>query len=310
MITSKNILITGGCGFIGSSLVKKLSTAETNNKVTVLDNLVSGKLENISDIKNVEFRKSDIRDFQTVKDAVKDIDFVFHEAANIFVQKSIVNPVYDAQNNILGTLNLLEACRLTNVTKVVIASSCAVYGMPIKSPIKENHVLLPTTPYGVSKKASEDYCRLYNELYGIKTVSLRYFNVYGLGQDPSNPYSGVISKFLKNVLNNKPVVIYGDGKQTRDFINVKDIVNANILSMLSKNAVGHSINLGTGNQTSINDLVSLLEKINGEKIETIYENAKIGDIKNSVSDTKLAKKILNFSPKIDLESGLKELLIK
>jgi UDP-glucose 4-epimerase len=307
VLKNKDILITGGCGFIGSNLAENLSE---NNIIKIMDNLVSGKTANVSGLKNIKVVKADVRDFPAVQNALKGVDLVFHEASNVFVQKSLEEPQYDAENNIIGTINILEACRKNDVKRIVYASSCAVYGDPKELPINEKHPCGPKSPYGASKKAVENYCRLYNELYGIETVSLRYFNVYGPRQDPSSPYSGVISIFIKNILNNKQLFIYGDGNQTRDFVNIKDVVDANILSALSKNAVGKSINIGTGKQTSLNELVGVLKKITNKNVKAIYKSTRPGDIKHSAADISSAKKILEFSPKISLENGLRELLKK
>ena len=304
-LKNKNIIITGGCGFIGSNLAEELSK---NNHIKIIDNLVSGKVANISGFKNTNFIRADIKNFSAIQAAFESADIVFHQAANIFVQTSIENPQYDAENNIIGTINVLEACRKHNVEKIVCASSCAVYGDPQKTPIPENHILNPKSPYGASKKALEIYCKLYNELYGIKTVCLRYFNVYGPKQNPSSPYSGVISIFTKNISQNKPVTIYGDGNQTRDFINVKDVVNANILSAISEKSAGNSINVGTGKQISLNNLVGILQKLTGKGVKSLYKPERSGDIKHSFADITKAKKILDFKPKISIEAGLKQLL--
>lgn len=305
MLSGKNILVTGGCGFIGSNLAERLS--KEGNNVKIADNLVSGKMENIKDIK-AQFFNIDVRDFSAINCALGDIDLVFHEASNVFVQKSLEAPAYDAENNIVGTINLLEACRKNDVKRVVYASSCAIYGDPEKIPVRENHPLAPKSPYGISKRTAEEYCNVYYNIYGIETVCLRYFNVYGPRQDPSSSYSGVISIFIKNIISNKPIIVYGDGNQTRDFINVADVVDANILSAVSKKSAGKAINIGTGKETSLNGLIATLKKITGKDVEAVYKDARQGDIRNSVSDISLAKKILGFSPKVSLEDGLKDLL--
>lgn len=299
----KNIIITGGAGFIGSHLAEELSKT---NDVKIIDDLSSGFIQNIAEFKNkVNFVKADIRSKEIQKE-FENIEIVFHQAANIEIAKSFKNPLPSTEVNILGTLNILEACRKFDC-RLIFASSTSIYGEPKNLPIKENHTLNPTSPYALSKKIGEEYCKLYSEIYGLKTLSLRYFNVYGPKQRATSPYSGVISIFIRNLLNNKPLIIYGDGEQTRDFVNVKDVAQANILAARSK-VLGKAINIGTGKQTSINQLVKILAKITGKKLEVIHKSQRIGDVKYSLADITLAKELLNWEPKISLESGLRELV--
>jgi len=303
LLKDKNILITGGCGFIGSCIAK---TLVSENDVKILDNLSSGRLENIAEIRGrVEMHSADIRG--DISSYFEGIDVVFHEAANVFIQKSIDDPHYDASVNISGTLNILEACRKHDVGRVVYASSSAVYGDPVGLPIREDHPLHPKVPYGVSKMLGEQYCRVYHELYGLETVSLRHFNVYGPNQRADSPYSGVIAIFINNALHEKPLTIYGDGSQIRDFVNVKDVVSTNIAAATSKKAVGKAINVGTGVQTSLHRLVDILSEIAGKKLDIVYAPARAGDIKNSVADITLAKDVLGFVPNVSLKEGLSEL---
>jgi len=300
MLQNKNLLITGGAGFIGSNIASELADG---NQIRILDNMSTGKLSNFQEISDkIDLINSDIR--KNISNHFEDIDIVFHEAANISINKSIKNPIYDAESNIIGTLNILEACRKHGVKRLVFASSCAVYGDPIQIPISEEHPLNPKTPYAIGKMACEYYCKVYNELYGLETVSLRYFNVYGKNQSSNNPYSGVIAIFIDSALKNKPFIVYGDGKQTRDFINVKDVVRANIFAATSKKVVGKIINIGTGKKTSLNTLISMIEEIIGKKLMVQYKSARIGDIKHSCADITFARNVLDFEPSVDLKEGI------
>ena len=300
MLRDRNIVVTGGCGFIGSNLAEKL--CEENN-VTVIDNLCSGKVENIRDFtEKVVFHKLDIRN--EIEGYFTDIDIVFHEAANVFIEKSIQEPFYDAYVNVLGTLNVLEACRKNDVERLVFASSSAVYGNPIFLPIREDHPLNLDSPYAASKAAGEYYCRVYNELYGLETVMLRYFNVYGRRQDPFNPYSGVIAVFMNNALNNKSLTIYGNGEQIRDFIHIDDVVRANLLASKTKKGIGGIFNIGTGEAVSIDQLAEMIRGFRAVGIE--YAPPRLGDIEKSVANTSNAMKVLKFKAMISLSKGLKE----
>ncbi len=299
-----NITVTGGAGFIGSWIAEALAK---DNTVKIIDNLHTGKSENIKEM-DAKFVKADIRDSKAVFDALKDSDVVFHQGANVQIQASIDDPGMDADINIGGTLNVLEACRKHDIKRLVFASSSAIYGNPEKVPVSEGQRPDPLSPYALSKLAGETYVRLYNQLYGIETVSLRYFNVYGPRQNPDSPYSGVISIFTKNVKLGKRLVVFGDGEQTRDFVNVKDVVSANILAAQSKDAVGKAFNIGTGKSISLNEMISVLKKISGKKLNVVHEKPRKGEVKHSRADIGLAKKILGYEPTIEFEDGLKELL--
>jgi len=228
-IKFKKVLVTGGAGFIGSHLVDAL--VSSGCKVTVLDDLSTGRLSNIEHLKdNITFYKGDIRDRETLDTAVKDCDVVFHQAAMVSVPQTVGDPVGSAMVNEMGTLSVLESSRKHNVKRVVLASSSAVYGDDPQLPKRETMVSKPLSPYAVQKLTGEYYARLYNDLYGLETVCLRYFNVYGPKQDPMSPYSGVISIFMSRAVSKEAPVIYGDGKQYRDFIFVNDVVSANLLA--------------------------------------------------------------------------------
>jgi UDP-glucose 4-epimerase len=240
------------------------------------------------------------------KKAVKDVDAVIHLAALTSVPESFKKPVLYNEVNVSGTINLLEASLNANVERFVYASSCAVYGNPVKLPVKESHPLKPNSPYGISKMAGEYHVQLFFETFGLKTVCLRYFNVFGPGQ-AQDQYSGVISKFLENIVENKSLVIFGDGTQTRDFVYVKDLVEAHVQTVKSKIA-GEIFNVGTGVGISINKLAKTVLKITGRSnLGIIYSKPRKGDIAHSVADVSEAKKKLQYFPKVSLEGGLKEL---
>ena len=303
MTKNRTILVSGGCGFIGSHIAEQLCA---ENSVRIIDNLSSGRMENIKGLNIERFLEWDIRkQSKELYGLFEGVDIVFHEAANIFINKSIEDPGYDAETNIVGLINILEACRKSKVKRIVFASSSAVYGDPISLPIKETHPLKPDSPYAVSKIAGEYYCKLYNELYGLETVCLRYFNVYGPRQDPNNPYSGVIAIFANNIMNDLPLTIYGDGEQTRDFVSVADVAKVNILAAESKKAVGKILNIGTGQSTSINELVELMRT---KETAIKYEPARLGDSRESVADTIYTKAILGFTAEIDIKRGLRNYL--
>jgi UDP-glucose 4-epimerase len=291
------ILITGGAGFIGSNLVDKL--IDEGYKVFIIDNLLSGKKENIN--KKAIFYKIDICHLNKILPLFKGIDYVFHLAANPRVIFSVENPIESHKVNVDGTLNVLYASYKNKVKRLIFASSSAVYGDIKKLPLKENMTPNPVSPYGLHKLIGEYYCKLFSNLYNLETVCLRYFNVYGPRMDPNGPYALVIGKFLKLRKENKPLTIYGDGKQTRDFIYVDDVIKANILAMKSKKVGrGEVINICSGKNYSINYIAKL---IGGRKI---YLPARKGEMKHTLGDNSLAKKLLGWKPEISLEEGIKK----
>lgn len=296
----KRIVVTGGCGFIGSHLVEALWE---KNDVKVIDDLSSGDLRNIEGFE-VAFHQRSIT--APLDDLFSDVDIVFHLAANVSVVASVDDPKHDAQTNVYGTLNVLEAARKSGVKRLIFSSSTAVYGHPLSLPLAEDHPTQPISPYGLSKLTAERYCRLYHRLYAFETVCLRYFNVYGPRQRANSPYSGVISIFTRNVVEGRPSTIYGDGLQTRDFIYVEDIVEASLLAATKGPEVaGRVFNVGTGLATSINDLARL---IGVPESMTVYGPPRQGDIRESVADVGLSREVLGFKAEVTLEDGLKRYL--
>ena len=300
----KKIIVTGGAGFIGSNLTRALVS---KNKIMVIDNLSTGNLENIKDLidnKQIDFIKGSITDLDLLQDTFKDIDYVFHQAALPSVPRSIKNPIESNKTNVDGTLNVLIAAKDNCVKKVIYASSSSVYGDTPTLPKKEEFRPCPLSPYAVNKLTGEYYCQVFSIVYGLPTVSLRYFNVYGPRQDPAGEYAAVIPNFIMKVLDDKSPIIFGDGEQTRDFTFVDDVVNANILAAESKTC--GVFNVAGGKRITIKSLAGLIMKIIGKKLEIKYENPRPGDIKHSLADITKAKNDFNYKPKIDIEKGLIE----
>ncbi len=299
--------MTGGCGFIGSHLAEAL--VQRGYKVRILDNLSSGKLENIVSIppRDVEVLVGDVADLSMVDSAVQGCEYVFHEAAIASVPKSVNDPIGTGKVNYAGTLNVLEASRKHGIRRVVFAGSAAVYGDEPTLPKYESMPVHPITPYGVDKLASELMGHCYARTFGLEFISLRYFNVFGLRQDPSSPYSGVISIFCDRLSQKIAPTIYGDGLQTRDFIHVADVVQANILAMEHPEVSGKTFNVGRGIATSLLEIVTLLNDLTGKSLQSIHQPARSGDIRHSLADIS-ALKSLGWSPTISMRDGLAELL--
>ena len=303
------ILVTGGAGFIGSHIVDRL--LDEGFKVRVLDNLSTGEKKNLAQHQNnksFQFIEGDIRNFDLVKNTVKGVDAVFHEAALVSVTRSVENPLLSNEINVTGTVNLLKACVDAHVKRFVLASSCAVYGDTETLPNHENLAPKPLSPYAADKLAAEKYAKVFHNVFGLETVSLRYFNVYGPRQK-YGPYSGVISIFINRLLENKPPIICGDGEQTRDFINVKDVVESNMLALSKRKAVGEVFNISTGEATTINKLTETIQKIMDKAdLEPVHAEPRSGDIKHSYGDITKAKRKLGYKPRVQLEKGLRELI--
>lgn len=302
----KKALVTGGAGFIGSHLVEALVSEKC--AVAVVDNLSSGHLANLEPLKErITFYQGDIREPAVLEKACRGCDVVFHLAAMVSVPQTVDLPVESARINDIGTLNVLEAARSRNARRVVFSSSCAVYGDDPVLPKTEDMNPKPTSPYAVQKLAAEHYARIYQEIYGLETVSLRYFNVFGPRQDPSSPYSGVISIFMTRAALNAAPVIYGDGHQTRDFVYVRDVISANLLAAALNHPRGRIFNIGTGKPVSINHLWELIAALGGRaKTRPQYEPARHGDIEHSCAGTDLARSRLKFNPEFSLVQGLEK----
>lgn len=301
-------LVTGGCGFIGSHIVEAL--VARGDHVRILDDLSSGYEANLASIGDkVEFIRGDIRDTAAVASAMQGITRVFHEAALVSVFESVEDPEKNHDINITGTLKVLDAARKAGVKRIVWASSAAIYGDDAALPKTEAMLPLPVSPYGMAKLSGEHYMSVFSACYGIETVSLRYFNVYGPRQDPNSMYAGVIAKFCDAVRKGETPTIYGDGKQTRDFVFVKDIARANLHAMDSGNAgKGEAINIATGTHVSLLDLVAVLGDLSGRKLEPGFKDVRAGDVKDSVADVSRARDLIGFEARTTLHEGLQALL--
>ena len=297
----KKIIVTGGLGFIGSNLVEHLTK---DNEVIIIDDLSSGKLENIEQFKdwNLKLIRGSITDLD-LKTIFEDIDYVFHEAALISVPESVSNPLIYDEVNVKGTLRVLIAAKDNDVKKVVIASSAAVYGDNTSLPLDENEPIKPQSPYAVNKATGEMYCQVFTENYGLPTVALRYFNVFGPRQDPNSAYAAVIPNFINTIFKGERPVIYGDGEQSRDFIPVKQVVKANIQAcQSSQNGV---FNVALGRSTTINQLLDTINEVMGTDVDPIYLEPRAGDIKHSLADISKAK-MFGFNPSSDYRDDLIE----
>lgn len=299
----KSALVTGGAGFIGSHLVEAL--VSEGCQVTVLDNLSSGNFSNLKHLQGqFTFYQEDIRSREALTAAAENCEVIFHLAAVVSVPQTIENPLDSAAVNDMGTQFVLEAARKKKVRRMVYSSTCAVYGDDPRLPKLEDMDPHPLSPYAAQKLAAEYYARVYYDLYGLETVVLRYFNVYGPRQDPASPYSGVISIFMTKVLHNAPAVIYGDGNQSRDFIYVQDVVKANLLAATAKGAAGQVMNIGSGSSVDINQLWKLICTLGGQNLEPQYANRRPGDILQSVAGVERAAAQLGFECAVPFAKGL------
>jgi UDP-glucose 4-epimerase len=299
-------LVTGGAGFIGSHIVDRLLA--DGYRVRVLDDFSTGKRENLPDSADLEIVTGDVGSFEDVRKAMKDVELVFHEAAIASVPKTIEDPIGSQRTNYQGTLNVLEAARQQGTKRVVFASSAAVYGDLPELPKREDMPLKPLSPYAVDKLASEYACQMYTHLHGLETVCLRYFNVYGPRQDPSSPYSGAISVFADRLKKGERPVIYGDGEQTRDFVFVSDVVEANVRAATVDKAAGRVINIATGRTVTLNALLQTMCRILSKNFDPGYEKARSGDIRHSSALTGLSKDTLAWVAIVNMNEGLDKLL--
>jgi len=297
-------LITGGAGFIGSNIASVL--IEKGDEVRILDNFSSGRQENIDSLPgSVDVIEGDIRDYWTVVDAVREIDYVLHQAALPSVPRSVKNPLTSNQVNIDGTMNVLEAARHAGVKKFVMASSSAVYGESEELPKHEGMVPSPLSPYAVTKLTAEYYLKVYCELYNFPTVALRYFNIFGPRQDPGSEYAAVVPKFITAFLTGKQPTVFGDGEQSRDFTYIDNCVQANILAATNDKIVGDVFNVACGGQFTLNELLDSLREIIGVDTPAIYAEARAGDIKHSFAAIDKLKSS-GYDPAIGFKDGLKK----
>ncbi|MEN6319750.1 MAG: SDR family oxidoreductase [Syntrophaceae bacterium] len=298
-------LVTGGAGFIGSNIVEEL--VRQDEQVRIIDNFSTGKAGNVEPFKDlIEIVEGDIRDYEVVCEAVRDVDIILHQAALPSVPRSISDPITTNEVNVTGTLNVLMAAKENGVKRVVYASSSSVYGDNPKLPKEESMMPNPLSPYAVSKLAGEKYCQVFSNVYNLETISLRYFNVFGRRQDPNSQYSAVIPKFIKAMMNDSRPLVYGDGEQSRDFTYVKNVVSANILAARADCRAGIVMNCACNGQTTLNELVQKINGILGKNVEPIYEASRSGDIKRSFASVEAAAENLGYRPIVDFDSGLRE----
>ncbi len=298
------ILVSGGAGFIGSHLSEALVHA--GHRVRVVDNFFSGKRENLRAVRgDVEIVTGDCADPKVARRATKGIEIVFHEAAVPSVARSVDEPSLSHRANATATLELLSASRAAGVRRFVYAGSSSVYGESKELPKRETMSTRPLSPYAVGKLMGEHYLRVFASLYGMETLTLRYFNVFGPRQDPGSPYSGVISLFTTALLQRKLPLIYGDGGQTRDFTYVANVVDGNLRALRAKGLCGQSVNLATGRSVSLKQLLHVLAAETGGVAKARYEPARAGDIRHSLADIGTARKLLGYRPRVDFETGLR-----
>ena len=298
-------LVTGGAGFIGSHLVRRLLSE--GGRVRVVDNLVTGKRARLQDLESaLEFLPGDLADPEVCNRAVQGVDYVLHQAAVPSVQRSVQDPIATNRANITATLNLLESCRAQGVRRLVYAASSSAYGNTKVLPKQEDMVSNPLSPYALQKYVGERYCQLYNQLYDFETVCLRYFNVFGPAQDPYSEYSAVIPKFITRLRKNQPLVVYGDGEQSRDFTYIDNVVDANCLALRAPQAAGTVVNIGCGERITLNRLIELLEDILQVRATIDYQPSRRGDVRDSLADITRAQEVLGYRPQVDVKTGLRK----
>jgi nucleoside-diphosphate-sugar epimerase len=299
-------LVTGGAGFIGSHLTEEL--VGRGHRVRVADNLVTGKRRNLDHIRGVEFLEGDLADLAFARTATDGMEFVLHQAAMASVPRSVKDPITSNRANIDAALNVLVASRDAGVKRVVYAGSSSVYGDTPTLPKHEGMTPNPLSPYALQKLVGEEYCRMFTRLYGLETVTIRYFNVFGPRQDPGSPYSGVISLFATALLESRRPTIYGDGEQTRDFTYVANVVAGVLKACEARDANGQTINVATGSRMSLNELLKVMNRLVGTSMEPLHQEPRTGDVKDSQADISKAKSLLGYQPTVSSEEGLKRTL--
>ena len=297
-------LITGGAGFIGSHLAEEL--VRRGERVRVADSFITGKRENLAHLPGVEVVEGDLADLAVARQAVKGVDYVLHQAAIPSVPRSVEDPITSNRANIDASLNVLVAARDAKVRRVVYAGSSSAYGNAPTLPKVETMATAPLSPYALQKLVAEQYCRMFTGLYGLETVTIRYFNVFGPRQDPSSPYSGVISLFIRALVEGRQPTIYGDGEQTRDFTYVANVVDGVLRACGAANASGDVINVATGGRISLNRLFAALKELTGSSVEAVYAPERAGDVRDSQADISKARTLLGYEPTVTLEQGLEK----
>lgn len=296
-------LVTGGGGFIGSHLVRAM--LDSGHEVRVLDNFATGRRENLLELgTSFELVEGDIQSYERVHNAVGGCDVVFHQAAMPSVPRSVQDPLTSNASNVIGTLNVLLAARDSGVQRVVFASSSSVYGASEELPKRESQTPLPISPYAVAKLAGEGYCRSFQAVYGLETVALRYFNVFGPHQDPLSQYAAVIPNFLTAALEGRSPTIFGDGTQTRDFTYISNVIDANLLAMTAPDVAGQSLNVACGGRISLNEVITAIAELTGRDFEPRYHPPRVGDVPHSMASIDRAREVLGFEPAVSFRDGL------
>lgn len=297
-------LVTGGAGFIGSHIVKEL--VRRGERVRVLDNFSTGRRENLAPfLEHIELVEGDLRDLPTVRRAVEGVDHVLHQAALASVPRSVADPLASNSANVTGTLNLLVAARDAGVRRVVYAASSSAYGDSPTLPKQEDMPTAPKSPYAVSKLAGEHYCRAFTEVYGLETVSLRYFNVFGPRQDPASQYAAVVPLFITAMLRGEPPTVHGDGLQSRDFTYVANVVHANLLATTAPGVAGRVFNVACGQRYTLLDLIASLDEIMGAHVTPVHTASRPGDVRHSLADVTAAQEALGYRAEVDFDEGLR-----
>jgi nucleoside-diphosphate-sugar epimerase len=299
-------VVTGGAGFIGSHLVR--AVLALGHAVRVADNFSTGYRRNLDGLSGLDLVEGDLADIDVARRAVDGADIVLHQAAIPSVPRSVQDPITSNRANVEATLNVLVAARDARVRRVVYAGSSSAYGDTPTLPKREEMSPAPLSPYALQKLVGEEYCRLFNNLYGLETVTIRYFNVFGPRQDPSSPYSGVISLFISSLLERRRPTIFGDGQQTRDFTYVDNVVDGVLRACTAPAAAGHTINVATGNGVSLNELLLTLTRLTGVDVKPLYANPRPGDVRDSLADISRARAVLGYTPAVGLEEGLRRTL--
>ena len=301
-------LVTGGAGFIGSNLTRALLAS--GQSVRVLDNFLTGKRENLAGLAEAhgdgfELIEGDLRDLETVRKAAAGIEYVLHQGALPSVPRSVADPVLSNEINVAGTVNLLVAARDAGVRRVVFAASSSAYGDTPRLPKRESMTPNPKSPYAAQKLAGEYYLRIFYEIYGLETVSLRYFNVFGPRQDPKSTYAAVIPRFITTVLRGVPPTVYGDGLQTRDFTYIDNVIQANLAACLApKTACGKVVNIACGERVSLLDILEIVYGLAGKRVLPKFEPGRVGDVRDSLADISLARDLIGYDPKVPFSEGL------